>query len=290
MLLAQLHHKVPRDFEGMEDVLTSSVFALLRYLPPEIACELLSEWAQISVQPSVSQVWFWPRYPTPQGFETVDNATEDDGGSTRGDTEPDVVIQTREWLVLIEIKYQSELDNAYDQLGREFVVGRTLADKKDLDFKLLVLTANVLEPKPARLDLRDGLRTALARAHDAGAPITQQMLASVPNTLRWLSWHRVYSALARIAERPDVAGHTHWLLQDTCQLLEIRGLKPYSSKPLDAAIEHWRNAGIPLDAWSEVLPYRYRTGMPFSAGWTALSSLPVEELDSLAWKLDRALP
>ena len=42
MLLAQLHRKVPSEFEGMEDVLTSSVFALLKYLPSRLACKLMS--------------------------------------------------------------------------------------------------------------------------------------------------------------------------------------------------------------------------------------------------------
>lgn len=70
MLLAQLHHKVPRGFEGMEDVLTSRVFALLRYLPHPLAPYLLGRWACAllppdPLQPDASRVDFWPRYPTP---------------------------------------------------------------------------------------------------------------------------------------------------------------------------------------------------------------------------------
>jgi hypothetical protein len=75
MLPAQLHHKVPRGFEGMEDVLTSRVFALLRYLPHPLAPYLLGRWAYglfqpdplrpNPLQPDASRVDFWPSYPTP---------------------------------------------------------------------------------------------------------------------------------------------------------------------------------------------------------------------------------
>jgi hypothetical protein len=47
MLSARLRHKVPREFEGMEDVLTSSVFALLRTLPRCLASYLLTKWADV---------------------------------------------------------------------------------------------------------------------------------------------------------------------------------------------------------------------------------------------------
>jgi hypothetical protein len=67
MLSARLRHKVPREFEGMEDVLTSSVFALLRTLPRCLASYLLTKWADVPPQPDPPQVDFWPCHPTPAG-------------------------------------------------------------------------------------------------------------------------------------------------------------------------------------------------------------------------------
>jgi hypothetical protein len=75
MLAAQLHHKVPLPVEDTEDVLTSSVFALLRTLPRPLASYLLARWAYGLFQPNLFQpnplqpdpprVDFWPRHPTP---------------------------------------------------------------------------------------------------------------------------------------------------------------------------------------------------------------------------------
>jgi hypothetical protein len=73
MLSARLRHKVPREFEGMEDVLTSSVFALLRTLSRPLASCLLARWAYglfqpNPLQPDPPQVDFWPCHATPAGF------------------------------------------------------------------------------------------------------------------------------------------------------------------------------------------------------------------------------
>jgi len=106
MLLAQLHHKVPREFEGMEDVLTSSVLGLLKYLPAQVACALLAGFASVPLPRPPLQVELWPRYPTPPGFRSADAALESEAEpASRGDTEPDAVITTPGWLVLVEAKY-----------------------------------------------------------------------------------------------------------------------------------------------------------------------------------------
>ena len=45
MLQASFHHKSPWEFEGMEDVLTSSTIGLLRYLSGPLAAEVVAELA-----------------------------------------------------------------------------------------------------------------------------------------------------------------------------------------------------------------------------------------------------
>jgi len=56
MLQAQIHHKVPREFEGMEDVLTSSTIGLLSYLPGALATAVVAELAQIPLENETVEV------------------------------------------------------------------------------------------------------------------------------------------------------------------------------------------------------------------------------------------
>jgi len=268
MLLAQLCRKVPHQFEGMEDVLTSSVFGLLRYLPSTLASDLLTRWAGLPLQPHSLSVEFWPCFPTPPGFAVFIDASD------RGDTEPDVIVRSQEWLVLVEVNYRSHLDAAYDQLGREFVIGYRLAEREGRRFRLLVLTADVLPPRPGGLDLATGIQQALAQVQVAGTRVTDEMIEA-------------YRSLSRAAARPDLSAGHQRLLEDTCALLELRGLRPYSARPLARAMERWARTGIPAHAWRSPMSYRYRAAVSLSAGWQALRNLDASRLHPVAWKLDR---
>ena len=106
MLLAQLDRKVPSEFEGMEDVLTSSVFGPLEYLPDELARELLTEFADASVLRGPLHLQLWSRHPTPPGLHgpTLPAAQEEEP-ARRGDTEPDAVMTAGDWLVLMEAQW-----------------------------------------------------------------------------------------------------------------------------------------------------------------------------------------
>jgi hypothetical protein len=270
----------------MEDVLTSSVFALLRYLPRSLASYLLTRWADVPFQPDPPAVDFWPQYSTPAGFGIFLGSADQEEIPDRGETEPDVVIRTDEWLIFVEVKYRSHLDPAYDQLARELAIGHRLAKEEGRRFRLLVVTADVLRPRPGGQELVVGTQRALARVRDAGGDVTTEMIAAVPPALRWISWQRVYRSLARTASRPDVSPHHRRLLEDTRALLELRGLRPYSARPLARAMERWERAGIPDDAWRSPMPYRYRMMVSLSAGWNALLGLDASRLHPVAWQFD----
>lgn len=244
MLPAQLHRKVPLQFEGMEDVLTSSIFGVLRYVPGGLARRLLRLWADVPLTSDLPAVVFWPRYPTPAGFMIFLDGAGVGEDSSRGDTEPDVVIRTGEWLVLVEVKYRSQLDSAYDQLGREFAIGYRLAEREGRRFRLLVVTADVLPPRPEGVDLTKGLRLALGQVLDIGGGVSEEMIESVPTALRWVSWQGIYRTLSRSCGLPHVSPHNRRLLGDACNLLELRGLKPYSTKLLMRAMNDWDRSGI----------------------------------------------
>ncbi|MDR2089408.1 MAG: hypothetical protein LBP73_08645 [Clostridiales Family XIII bacterium] len=109
-MIAEIHHKVVAS--DSEDQLTGDVFGALRYLPYKDFREILLGCVQPSIVDSLDRLlpqdveeWgntvsFWPHYhPTSR-------------------TEPDIVIELGEAVILIEVKYNSELSGA-DQLIRE---------------------------------------------------------------------------------------------------------------------------------------------------------------------------
>ena len=75
------------------------------------------------------------------------------------------------------------------------------------------------------------------------------MIASVPPSLQWSSWHRIYETLSRTTARPDAPAHSRRLLQDARALMELRGLRPYSIAPLAHAMNRWDHIGIPDYVW-----------------------------------------
>lgn len=286
MLLAQLHHKVPSEFEGMEDVLTSSVFGLLKYLPDRVACAFLADLAKIPLQEGSLKLELWPRYPTPLGFRSpAGPAEEDDEPTTRGDTEPDAIIRAGDWLVLMEAKYRSPLDETYNQLGREFAVGYRLAQQKDRQFRLLVVTAHTLQPTPGALDLVTGVRRALEAASAGLGGAAKAMIAAVPDALHWANWQQFYSIFLHASGDKGISENTRRLLEDACQLLALRGLKPYDTRSIVRASVRWESAGLPDGLWRRPLSYRYHLTYSVAAGWEQLLQLDVTALQPLAWRL-----
>ena len=283
MLQAQIHHKVPREFEGMEDVLTSSTIGLLSYLPAPLAAAVVAELAQIPLEDETVEVALWPNYTTPPGFRASahpdDDAEESD--SDRGRTEPDAVLSGAGWLVVLEAKYHSPLDEAYDQLGREFAIGFNEARKDGLQYRLLVVTAHTLEPKPADVSLVKGVQEAIAKSQGAGAA---DMIAAVPESLRWTNWQRLYRILNRRSDDPGYPTHTRRLLGDACRVLELHGLVPYDSTGIEKAMLKWQSSGIPEEAWASPLVYRSRTVVSLSAGWGEIMGLDASSLGVLTWR------
>jgi hypothetical protein len=282
MLQAQLHHKVPREFEGMEDVLTSSTIGLLSHLPGSLAASVVAELAHIRIDDEIVQVALWPNYATPPGFRT--SAHWDDGSeendSDRGRTEPDAVLSSPGWLVVVEAKYHSLLDEEYDQLGREFVIGLNEARKDGRNYRLLVLTANTLEPRPAGMSLIEGVKGAIAKAQGDRAA---EMMAAVPDSLRWTKWHRLYQVLKSKTNDSGYEPHTRQLLLDACKLLEMHGLVPYDGTAIAPLMRKWQSSGIREEAWASPLVYRSRTMASLKTSWEELMGLDVSGLGTLAW-------
>ncbi|MBM4026672.1 MAG: hypothetical protein FJ280_14910, partial [Planctomycetes bacterium] len=128
VLPSKLHETVldgPQStWRDVEDILTSDFFGVLDYLPRKpFLASFVAHVALLNPQvetPAVDGIdWdasyflFWPRIPM------------------RGEnTEPDVVIVTGKWVLVIEVKLDSALGT--DQPQREFAVGKILAEDRGL--------------------------------------------------------------------------------------------------------------------------------------------------------------
>jgi hypothetical protein len=275
----------------MEDVLTSSVLGLLKYLPHQLACDLLSALADLPTLRDTPCVCLWPRYPTPSGFRGFDAPkASPDEDMERGDTEPDAVITAGGWLVFVEAKYLSPLDQNYDQLGRQFVIGFRRAKAEGLRFRHLVLTAQTCAPTPGNTDLESGLQRALqANASSLGADASI-LIRSVPDALRWSNWQAIYDILSDVRDRKGIHGNVRRLLCDVLRLLQFRGLRPYRTKRLLRQMVTWDRHALKDPA--SILTARY--GLPVSAtlavGWRALDRLDLSPLTPLAWQPCRLSP
>jgi hypothetical protein len=284
MLLAQLHRKVPADFEGMEDVLTSTVFGLFKYLPNDTASAFLAEFAAVPSLQGPLQVELWPRYPTPPGFRTPRVvAQEDEEPASRGDSEPDVVITTDEWVLVVEAKYHSPLDEEFDQLGREFAVGHRLARDTGRRFRLLVVTGHTLEPRPGGVELVMGLRGALNAASGGLGEAAADVIAAVPRSLHWTNWQGLYRILARASQGGGMQANVRLLLEDVCELLALRGLRPYDGRSIVAALTRWERAQLADEVWLSSVAYRYRTAPSIAGGWERLLDSDMSALGPAAW-------
>ncbi len=174
MLVAILHRKFKPDDERKEDLLTANVLGAARYLPaaacwtPLLQAAQTLDGAPLDVPPSVEPVeaQFWPRWH------------HDDGRIT----EPDLVLRWPGALVAVEVKYlsgkssEAEEDTAAvtDQLARQMVLARRIAESEGRRWGMLYLTAAPVLPRGA-------LAKSLAEVED-------KLGADLRAHLAWASW------------------------------------------------------------------------------------------------------
>lgn len=208
MLQALLHGKLSHEIEGMEDVLTSSVFGILKYIPPEkglipfLQCAIPyppDEDSLIDISDIEDIEYdFWPWLEI-EGYYGC---------------EPDIIIKlklanNKNLLILIEAKYQSgkssEADEKYksptDQLAREWVSLESICKKNNSIPILIYLTAGVGFP-------RNDIQSSLSE-------LKLKVPQSKPN-IYWLSWRHLYSLCMQTE---------HMMLNDLKMLLERLELK-----------------------------------------------------------------
>jgi len=204
------------NFERMEDLLTSNIFQLLRYIPPELGIlPILQQATNLEESPLPIpknildwEIIFWPVYKN---------------------CEPDIEIKAYSdnskciAHYFVEAKYLSlksgiaEFDEndvyvaGSDQLERQWNIIQQIT-KIGENIGLIYLTAHQIKPKKE-----------IEKSIDATSNPYQARIS-----LYWLSWQKIRQELIKIIKDSSINPYHHKVLQDIIVLLEKKGLKDFS--------------------------------------------------------------
>lgn len=227
MIEALLHGKLSREQENMEDVLTSNVFGLLRY-----------------VQPNEGLLPFLAQAETPDGrkplgglVHVTDIACEEvaylfwpTNREKWPSCEPDVVIRVsfphrRPAIISVEAKYHSgkssfpdyTTERLTDQLAREWDDLVRRSDEEGAEPCLIFLTTDIGCPRSAIEESLEEYRRK--RIEDDRTP-----------TICWLSWRRLEALFSGV--KNPMLGQLGELAQ-RLGLTYFRGIKPFACWPFE---------------------------------------------------------
>jgi hypothetical protein len=278
MSIAELRGKLTPEEESAEDLLTSEVFSALellgypvlrRWLSGAIAplteCrQTFSMYLPESEPPQLS-VLYWPWIPS--SHEQVDGC------------EPDVVIQVRDCLVIVEMKYKSAKSGAgiseeevlpgrrdlilADQLGREWFAGKAVCDRA-------VILPGISEVKNwIVLYVTQGYSAPIAELQESATSICRIMRISqdeVAGKLYWTNYQALFAALGKEAGLL-VSGCRHEvrILEHLSALLAHKGLVPFMGfescrYPHGRVPAHWRfdvEGKLPWPSWRNISGSRW---------------------------------
>ena len=195
MYLAELRGKLSSRIERMEDILTSNVFSFFKYSNRNIFLKnYLNELGFKVSKEEVEEAEFkfWPVF--------------EDG------TEPDLVIITGNYYLLIEAKYFSEFSEGKEksdsQLLREIKNGKLDAKNYNKEFKLIAITADYY--------------------------FKEYKFKVIPQKFRshfkWTNWQSVSSFLDNIlSSNPNIKGSERDFCLDLYNLLDKKHLRSFQN-------------------------------------------------------------
>jgi len=239
MLPAILHGKLSRDQENMEDVLTSNVFGLLKYVPPGEGVLPLLACAETTDG----------EHPFKTLFESAENVSVSycfwPFWSEEGcvNCEPDVLLEITQpdspkMLVCVEAKYRSgksseedaTLDKPNDQLAKEWDNLQSIARKENAIPYLLYATADMGCPSQSILDSISDY---------------QRHRTDVPK-ISWISWRGI-PRLFNASNNPILQD-----LVELCRRLNLIEFTGFTERDYPTTID-WRFEGAIFD-WSISIP------------------------------------
>jgi hypothetical protein len=193
MYMAEIHHKLAKKYEGMEDILTSNVFSFFKYSSRTIFLKGFLNYLGLPVteaEAKSAEFTFWPRFS--------------DG------TEPDLILLVGDYYLLVEAKYFSdfgmETEKTKAQLVRELENGRLDANSSNKIFKLIAIT--------------EDYRKKEQKLKDVPAEFRQDVI--------WTKWQQVSSFLYEIVFSSNRLENTELAFaQDLYLLLEKKKLRDF---------------------------------------------------------------
>ncbi len=191
MYLAEIHGKISAENENKEDILTSNVFSFFKYADRKIFLWNFLRMVGLNVsleQALHSEFLFWPSYT--------------DG------TQPDLVIITGPYYLLIEAKYHSGFGKATPirkhQLVREIERGIFEAINLNKQFKILTITA-------------DSCRKLETKQEDISFQI-----------IDWINWQKIAFLIYSILEQDqNISLETKFFAEDLYGLLVKKKLRNF---------------------------------------------------------------
>jgi len=228
MTIAEIRGKM-KPYESMEDLLTSDVFGVLRYLPPkeglipilEDAINLQGERFTLTIEeePQTPIFDFWPNL---------------------NESIPDVMIKLNRHIIIIEVKYKSGKSGHFnmeeetsvdiiesakpDQLRREFL---DLLDFKNqlVSLSLIYVTAHRVIPED---DIISG-REALIATNGL------DFKGLYESKVFWLSWYKIREKIKFLMTiTKDV--YKKKILQDVEKLFFYKGFRRFNGYPFNGFV------------------------------------------------------
>lgn len=207
MYLAEIHGKLSTENENREDILTSNVFSFLKYADRSLF--LRQFLALLGLKVSIDDVLhtefrFWPSFT--------------DG------TQPDLLIITGPYYLLIEAKYHSGFGKATPikkhQLVREIEGGAFEAATLDKKFKILIVTADYYF-KPE---------------------IYKDIPSHHSDDLIWINWQKIAFLIFGILDQnPVISLETKLFAEDLYRLLLKKNLRNFEGGKVLSQVSNLKN-------------------------------------------------
>jgi hypothetical protein len=193
MYLAEIHGKLSNENENKEDILTSNIFSFFKYADRKIFLwPLLKSWGlEVSADEAVqTEFIFWPTY--------------------KEGTQPDLVIISGHYYLLIEAKYHSgfgkETQFKQHQLVREIEGGVYEAKNLGKIFKILIITPD----------------------YSSKTESIQEIMLQHRQKLKWINWQKITYLIYSILENdPKITPETRFFAEDLYKLLLKKNLRNF---------------------------------------------------------------
>jgi hypothetical protein len=235
----------------LEDILTSDVFGVMNYFQYDLLLQPFLEQVRgknqgshFLVPPAApAEVHFWKSMAWPESLPNLE----------RSFIEPDVIIEWRDVLIIVEAKFISPTDP--EELLREYLAGATQAFP-DQSFFLLLIDKNLSLPSVSYHETN----TKMTVPKYMASRILELDLANrfppelISSSFLWVNWQSFYVLVERLIQKNAVeemgelgpVGET--ILRDLLLILDRKGLIPFEV----LSLEDFQRCEIDLNSLGQI--------------------------------------